>query len=138
MDEAAGQPASSSILAQSDRVARRLASRPRDRRPDDRASFTVARFVLAGRPRPRVEDTIRIGENWCGLQSLAQVRLDDRRGYTQAEPQMRPASCLRPSTTDGHVLRDPQHRHAFWLPEDADGDGEIDHIVVAARDGFCR
>ena len=26
-----------------------------------------------------------------------------------------------------------EHRHAFWLPEDADGDGRIDHLTVHAR-----
>jgi CRISPR-associated protein Csb2 len=29
-----------------------------------------------------------------------------------------------------------QHRHAFYLPEDADGDGWIDHLVVHAEAGL--
>jgi CRISPR-associated protein Csb2 len=37
---------------------------------------------------------------------------------------------------DGKPLRDNNHAHAFWLPEDADGDGEIDHIIVYAAAGL--
>ena len=37
------------------------------------------------------------------------------------------------------ALRDePAHRHAFYLPEDADGDGKIDHLVVYCRFGFSH
>jgi CRISPR-associated protein Csb2 len=31
---------------------------------------------------------------------------------------------------------DPAHAHAFFLPEDADGDGLIDHLIVYCRHGF--
>ncbi len=31
----------------------------------------------------------------------------------------------------------PQHSHAYWLPEDRDGDGWLDHITVSASGGFC-
>jgi CRISPR-associated protein Csb2 len=111
-----------------------MASRQRDRLPDDRASFTVARFVLAGRPRPRIEDTIRIGE----LMRLASLsKFDWTTDEVTGRKRPNAPGVVSGRDTDGHVLRDPQHRHAFWLPEDADGDGEIDHIVVAARDGFC-
>ena len=33
-------------------------------------------------------------------------------------------------------MRDPHHSHAFWLPEDADGDGLIDHVCVYAAAGL--
>jgi CRISPR-associated protein Csb2 len=37
----------------------------------------------------------------------------------------------------GHGLSaDNRHGHAFYLPEDADGDGHIDHILVHAPDGL--
>lgn len=39
---------------------------------------------------------------------------------------------------DNRFLKEADHRHAFWLPEDANGDGEIDHVVVYARAGFHR
>ncbi|WP_448190483.1 type I-G CRISPR-associated protein Csb2 [Azospirillum sp. sgz301742] len=84
---------------------------------------TVARFVLAGRPRPRVEDTVKIGE----LMRLA----------TMAQFHGGPVpSVISGKDADGRPLDDPAHGHAFWLPEDADGDGFIDHVVVHAAHGF--
>ena len=41
-----------------------------------------------------------------------------------------------PSVLAGHGPVDPAHGHAFFLPEDADGDGRIDHIIVHAAAGF--
>jgi CRISPR-associated protein Csb2 len=37
---------------------------------------------------------------------------------------------------DGPLRADPAHAHAFFLPEDADGDGLIDHLTVYCRRGF--
>jgi CRISPR-associated protein Csb2 len=100
---------------------------------DDLARFTVGRFVLAGRPRPRVEDTIKIGE-LMRLAALAQF------GWTKDEAtgRWRPKA---PSIISGRdamnrPLKNAEHWHAFWLPEDADKDGEIDHVVVYSREGF--
>ncbi len=31
---------------------------------------------------------------------------------------------------------DPSHAHAFWLPEDADGDGRLDHVLLYAESGL--
>jgi CRISPR-associated protein Csb2 len=100
-------------------------------RPDP----TVARFVLAGRPRPRVEDAIKIGE-LMRLAALAQFgwAKDEATGRSRANA----PSVISGRGSDNRPLKDADHRHAFWLPEDADGDGEIDHIIVYARDGFCR
>jgi CRISPR-associated protein Csb2 len=36
----------------------------------------------------------------------------------------------------GPLRADPAHGHAFFLSEDADGDGVIDHMVVYCRRGF--
>ena len=36
----------------------------------------------------------------------------------------------------GKPLQDPSHAHAFWLPEDADGDGWIDHVSVFVAGGM--
>jgi CRISPR-associated protein Csb2 len=102
---------------------------------DDPARFTVARFVLAGRPRPPIEDAVKIGE----LMRLAAL---SRFGWLKDEksgrriPQAPPVISGRDA--NGQPLRDPRHGHAFWLPEDADGDGEIDHVVVYASDGFSQ
>jgi CRISPR-associated protein Csb2 len=100
---------------------------------DDRARFTVARFVLAGRPRPRIEDAIKIGE-------LARLAALSKFGWTKDETtgRMLPNAPWVISGRDANnrPLRQPEHRHSFWLPEDADGDGEIDHVVVFAPEGF--
>lgn len=41
-----------------------------------------------------------------------------------------------PPVLSGHDAYGPgrAHRHAFWLPEDADRDGKIDHLTVYAPD----
>jgi CRISPR-associated protein Csb2 len=111
---------------------------PRRRRripaKDNPARFTVARFVLAGRPPPRIEDAVKIGE-LMRLAALAQF------GWTKDEAtgRSRPNApwVISGRDAENRPLRNPEHRHAFWLPEDADGDGEIDHVVVYAQEGFC-
>lgn len=83
----------------------------------------VARFVLAGRPRPRVEETLKIAEiaRWALLRSEDGVQ-------TPLE--------LLGRNANGPLRDDPEHAHAFYLPEDADGDGAIDHLIVYCRKGF--
>jgi CRISPR-associated protein Csb2 len=110
---------------------------PRRRQPnvDDRVRFTVARYVLAGRPRPPIEDAVKIGE----LMRLAAL---SRFGWTKDDKSGRKRpnapAVISGRGPDGQPLRDPKHGHAFWLPEDADGDGEIDHVLVYAAEGFER
>ncbi len=91
---------------------------------------TVARWVLAGRPRPRVEDTIRIGE-LMRLAAMSTFGRDRETGRFNAPPQ------ISGHGKDNGALRDdPRHAHAFWLPEDADNDGWIDHVTVWLPGGF--
>lgn len=85
----------------------------------------VARLVLAGWPQPRIEDAVRIGEVF----RLALMSKIAHNGH-QIPP------VLSGRTPDGAALRDPQHHHAFFLPEDADRDGFIDHLVLYVRDGL--
>lgn len=94
---------------------------------DDRSRFTVARFLLAGRPRPRTEDSVKIGE----LMRLAAL---SKFGWEDGRPKA--PSVISGRGTDNKPLRDAEHTHTFWLPEDADGDGWIDHISVYAPSGF--
>jgi CRISPR-associated protein Csb2 len=70
----------------------------------------VARFVLAGRPRPRIEETLRIA-------AIARWALIRRKGGTET-----PAELLG-RDANGPLRDDPEHAHAFYLPEDADRDG---------------
>jgi CRISPR-associated protein Csb2 len=108
---------------------------PRRRTTRTRQDPTVARFVLAGRPRPRIEDAVKIGE-LMRLATMAQF------GWTKDEVtgRRRPnaPSVISGRNADSRPFREPEHRHTFWLAEDADEDGEIDHIVVYAAAGFDR
>ena len=91
---------------------------------------TVARWMLTGRPRPRVEDTIRIGE-LMRLAALSTFGRDMETGRFNAPPE------ISGRGEAGTALRDdPGHAHAFWLPEDADNDGWIDHVAVWLPGGF--
>ena len=83
----------------------------------------VARFVLAGRPQPRIEDALKIGE-------IARAALMSGDGEPPPEFSGRNAK--------GPRRDDPAHAHAFFLPEDADEDGLIDHLVVYCRCGFSH
>jgi len=90
---------------------------------------TVARWVLTGRPRPRVEDTIRIGE-LMRLAAMSRFGRDTETGRFKAPPE------ISGHGPDNGALRIPEHAHAFWLPEDADNDGWIDHVTVWLPGGF--
>ncbi len=81
----------------------------------------VARFVLAGRPQPRMEDALRIGE----IARRALMSGDDN-----------PPPEFSGRDANGPRRDDPTHAHAFFLPEDADHDGLIDHLIVYCRNGF--
>lgn len=86
-------------------------------RPAPGTGATTFRFALYGKPLPRVEDTIRLGE-WLRAAAMS------RAGKLLGEDAI-------PSEISGHDLPDDnRHRHAFWLPEDADGDGKLDHLIV--------
>lgn len=83
----------------------------------------AARFVIAGRPAPRIEEALRIGD-------LARLALMSKfpRGSVPVE--------ILGRDSNGPLRHDPGHTHAFFLPEDNDGDGQIDHVVVYCRHGF--
>lgn len=93
----------------------------------DPKRFTVARYILAGRPRPRIEDTVKIGE-LMRLAALSKFGWDN--GFPKAPP------VISGRGPDREPLSSGRHLHAFWLPEDADEDGWIDHITVYAEEGF--
>lgn len=80
-----------------------------------------ARFVLAGRPCPRIEETLKIGE-------ITRRALMSGNGVPPFE--------LSGRDENGPLRDDPAHAHAFYLPEDADGDGLIDHLIIYCRRGF--
>lgn len=98
--------------------------KPQRSREEDSTRFQVARFVLAGRPLPPLTDAVKIGEVF-------------RRALMARVKEPIP-SVLSGRDEAGAPLRDPQHAHAFFLPEDHDEDGFIDHLVLYARTGLDR
>ncbi len=88
-------------------------------RPQQKAVTTV-RFALYGRPLPRMEDAVRIGE-------LARVAL-----MHLAEKHLGQV----PSLLSGHDLPETnRHHHAFFLPE-CNNQGRVDHLLVHAPGAF--
>jgi CRISPR-associated protein Csb2 len=84
----------------------------------------VARLLLAGRPLPRIEDTVKIGEVF--------------RRAVMARIKGEIPAVISGRDADGKASHDPQHSHAFFLPEDHDRDGFIDHLVLYIRMGCPR
>lgn len=94
---------------------------------------TIARFLLAGRPRPRIENAIRVGET-LRLAALAKFGWADDPVTGRKIP--RAPRLVSGRDDSGLPSRDTTHSHAFWIPEDADLDGEIDHLIVYASGGL--
>lgn len=86
--------------------------------------YCCARWRLAGpSPLPPVERTVEIG-------ALA------RKAVMSRAKTLFGATGL-PPVLSGHGLPpDAKHRHIFFLPEDADGDGLIDHVTAHLPGGF--
>ena len=94
---------------------------------------TIARYLLAGRPRPRIEDAVKIGEVMRAA-AMSKFGWDTDEHTGRRIP--RAPWQISGRRKAGGPIRDPAHPHAFWLPEDADDDGWIDHVVVFVADGM--
>ena len=113
-----------------------VVARPAGRRRAARSARdlpTVARFLLAGRPLPRIEDAIRIGEL---MRRAALARFGWRQDESTGHRIPNAPWEISGRGAYGKPLQDPSHVHAFWLPEDADGDGWIDHVSVFIAGGM--
>ena len=93
----------------------------------------VARYLLAGRPRPRIEDAVKIGEV---MRAAAMSKFGWEADEQTGRRIPRAPWQITGRREGGGPVRDPVHPHAFWLPEDADDDGWIDHVVVFVADGM--
>ncbi len=101
-------------------TAAKVVRKPLITRPQ--TTITTARFMLYGKPLPRVEDAVRIGE---GLRAAAMGRAKRLLGADDL-----------PVVLSGHgVDEHGPHSHAFWLP-DPNTRGEVEHVLVHARGGF--
>lgn len=92
-----------------------------------RSTLTTARFALYGKPLPRIEQAVRVGEAM--------------RAAVMGKAKRLLGEDAIPRELSGHDLaEDNRHGHAFWLPEDFDhagrSDGLIDHLLVHAPDGL--
>ncbi len=76
---------------------------------------TLARYVIAGNPRPSIRDAVLMGDI---LRKALMKRY--------------PGSGSPPVELSGHTGNEPSkgHQHGYFLSEDADGDGYIDHMLV--------
>lgn len=101
-----------------------LPPRPPQRTASIREQVNVVRYVLntatVHRPvLPRLTDALLVGEKFrAALMSLHEARSEN---FSGKDP--------RGNRLDGH-------RHAFFLPEDEDEDGFIDHVTVWCPRGF--
>ncbi len=100
---------------------------------NNKQNLTVARYVLAGRPLPRVEDTVKIGEL---MRSAALSKFGWHEDPHTGEKKPKAPSEISGRDSDGKPLQNSKHSHCFWIPEDSDGDGCIDHISVYAKSGL--
>jgi CRISPR-associated protein Csb2 len=100
------------------------AFRPRRRpQPETPLTATTARYILIGKPLPRVEDTVRIGELF-------------RRAVMSEAKQLFGENEI-PAVISGHGLpKENRHRHAFYLPWDQNNDGCIDRLILHFPDGL--
>lgn len=99
-------------------------SRRRAIRASSQSSITTVRLALAGKPLPRIEDAVRIGEL---VRVAAIYKADEATGTGRV-----------PNVLSGHDMPEGnQHGHAFYLPEDADADGFIDHVLIHADNGLA-
>ena len=124
------------VYAREPEAAPGVVARPRGRprpSPTARDLPTVARFLLAGRPLPRIEDAVRIGEL---MRRAALARFGWQHDETAGRRIPKAPWEISGRDADGKPLRDRSHAHAFWLPEDADGDGWIDHVSVLIAGGM--
>jgi len=86
-------------------------------------TVTTVNFILDGKPLPRVEDSLRIGE-LMRIATMGQCK----RAFGEDNI---------PPTFSGHGLPDDnRHRHAFYLPWDSNEDGRLDRVLVHAPDGM--
>lgn len=90
--------------------------------PAPRRAATTARYILIGKPLPRVEDSVRVGELL-------------RRAVMGVAKQKLGAEAI-PAVISGHGLPEGnRHRHAFFLPC-GNAEGRIDRVILHFPDGM--
>lgn len=106
-----------------------------------RRVITVARYALDGTVLPLITETLPVAESaritLMGI--FKRLKLDQH--YGGRAPRTIPADApwfrsdvFSGKDDEGTPLTD--HRHAYYLPTDEDGDGRLDHLTVMAEMGF--
>jgi CRISPR-associated protein Csb2 len=102
--------------------------RPRPRQTGERRNVHVFRYALDSTVLPLVTETLPVAEaarrafmSWHG-------RLTEKNGIRGR------SDVLSGKDEHGNPLTD--HRHAYYLPTDEDGDGRLDHLTVSSVGGF--
>lgn len=84
---------------------------------------TTVGFIVIGKPLPRVEDSVRIGE-------MMRMAVMSQAKRVCGEDKV-------PAIFSGHGLPEGnRHRHAFYLPWDSNHDGRIDRVLLHVPDGM--
>ena len=87
------------------------------RRP---GNIEVMRYAMTGRVRPRVTDTVGVGDF---IRRAAMSKYGEQNGGGSS-------TVLSGKRSDGEKLRG--HLHAFYLPTDEDGDNVLDHVTIVS------
>lgn len=100
------------------------ALRPRYKTPRiEVPDATTVSFIVVGKPLPRVEDTLRVGE-------LMRMAVMSQAKRLCGEDKV-------PAIFSGHDMPEAnRHRHAFYLPWDSNHDGRLDHVLLHVPDGM--
>lgn len=88
-------------------------------------SINVIRYAIAGNVRPKITESLFVGD------SLKRVTMSIYGKQNQGES----SEIFSGKRNDGEYLRG-NHKHAFFLPTDEDGDKILDHITVYAKNQF--
>ena len=92
--------------------------------PNSQIRSTTLSWRLQGARLPKIFLTMRVAK---AARAMV-IRRQLRRTGTQILP-----DCLHGPTTTGHGM---PHQHAFWLPEDRDRDGRLDHLTIHVPQGI--
>jgi len=101
----------------------------------------VAYYALTAPVLPKLTVALRLGERarqaLIRLSADAAMRLADRERSRDRLSRAELGEYAAPVFVgrDGEAIA-TGHAHAYYLPEDADGDGRIDRLAVFAREGF--
>jgi len=100
---------------------------PRSKAVVRKSVFSHAKFALSSAVLPRVEETVSFAER------IRLKLMGIHRRKQHGDPSL-VSPVFSGKGKDGSPLKG--HHHAFFLPLDEDGDGWIDHLLIASKHPF--